>query len=1030
MNLLTWPLRHRQVAFVLAFAVIALGLESLLTMPRQDTPTVSVHEALVAFIYPGATAAQVEQQITRPLETYLFSFTEINPTKTKSFTRDGLVVVNVMVNEWVKDKNGFWSRLRLGLHEFKQTKLPNEVLGPSVDSDFGESVALLIGVTSPQRNYTELRRYAEKIEDAMRTVDGIGRIKRYGERKESIYVEADSQRLARYGVGLADVTTVLQQQNATPYTGTIKSGDIEAPLHTHGRYSSTEEVRQQVVFSDPVNNRVVRIGDVATVDRRLSDPEAIIRVNGRSEATLLISVEMQPGNNIVEFGKQLQTRLAETQKLLPADIQVHIINDQPGVVAVSISHFVREFFISIAAVVIVTMLLLPFRVASIATMAIPVTIAITFTTLHVLGIELHEVSLAALIVVLGMVVDDAIVIADNYVEKLDEGFSLWEAAWRSAHELTIPVFTATIAIVFAFLPLAFFLTGATREFILALPITVTIALLVSFGVAMLLTPLLCYTFIKKGLKEQHGSLGAIVLDNVLKVYSRIVRPVVNHPWLLLIVAVLTIPLGVGLTPLIKQKFFPAAERAQFIVEIDMPIGTRLEATDRVVHEVEKVLQTDKRIPRFAAFIGTAAPRVYYSFAPEVPRPSYGMLLVSTNSSKETDELVREYEAKFAQLVPGVRINVQCLQQGEIVAAPVEIRIVGPEIATLRQIGDQVRAIAQRIPGATQVRDDFRDGFAVDLQVNSEVANRLGLATHVIATEVMAGFTGLTVTELWEHDSPVPIVLRLDRAHREDYTALENFMLRSPLSHASVPLAEVANAQPAWSPSQISHRNGIRTLTVLVNPNFDTLASQILEPLRAEIAKIKLPPGYRFDLGGEYEGQQETFGKMVKAVIASVVLIFLVMLFQFKNTRETLLVMLAIPFTFFGAMAGLIITGNVLGFTAAVGLISLVGIVIRNSIILVDYADELRRKEGLNAKEAAIHAGLRRIRPIFLTSMAAAVGVVPMIISGSPLWAPLASVFSVGIIWSMIMTLLVIPAIYAVVMENTPVQSATSKEVKP
>ncbi|MFT3780688.1 MAG: efflux RND transporter permease subunit [Nibricoccus sp.] len=1029
MNLLTWPLRHRQVAFVLSFAVIALGLESLLTMPRQDTPTVSVHEALVAMIYPGANTAQVEQQVTRPLETYLFSFTEINPKKTKSFTRDGLVVVTVELNEWVKDKTGFWSRLRLGLFEFKQTKLPSEVIGPSVDSDFGESVALLIGVTSPKRNYTELRRYVEKIEDAMRTVEGIGRIKRYGERKESIYVEADSQRMARYGVGLAMVTTVLKEQNAIPYTGTIKSGDVEAPLHTHGRYSSADEVRQQVVFSDLLNNRVVRIGDVATVERRLSDPESLIRVNGQDDAALLLSVEMQPGNNIVEFGKQIETRLAETQKLLPGDVKIHVINDQPGVVADSINHFIREFFIAIGAVVLVTMLLLPFRVASIAAMAIPVTVAITFRTLNSLGIELHEVSLASLIVVLGMVVDDAIVIADNYVEKLDEGLSLWDAAWKSAHELTIPVFTATIAIVFAFLPLAFFLTGATREFIISLPITVAIALMVSFGVAMLLTPLLCHTFIKKGLKDQHGSIGAKVLDYVLKIYGRMIRPVVQHPRLVIVAAILTIPAGLLLTPLIKQKFFPAAERAQFVVEIDMPVGTRLEATDHAVRQVERVLQTDKRIPRFAAFVGTAAPRVYYSFAPEVPRPSYGMLLVSTHSSGETDALVREYERKFANLVPGVRINVQRLQQGEVVSAPVEIRIVGPELAQLREIGDQVRKVAERVPGAAQVRDDFRDGFSVDLEVNSEVANRLGLATNVIATQVMAGFTGLTMTEVWEHDAPVPIVLRLDREHREDYSALNSLMLRAPLSQATVPLAEVAKAAPAWSPSQISRRNGVRTLTVLVNPNFDTLPSQVLAPVQAEIAKIKLPPGYRIEYGGEFEGQQETFGKMVKALIASVALIFLVMLFQFKNTRETLLVMLAIPLTFFGAMAGLVITENVLGFTAAVGLISLVGIVIRNSIILVDYADELRRKEGLDAKEAAIHAGLRRIRPIFLTSMAAAVGVLPMIISGSPLWAPLASVFSVGIIWSMVMTLLVIPSVYALVMKNKPVQPATAKEVK-
>lgn len=1029
MNLITWPLRHRQVAFILAFSAIAFGLHSLLTMPRQDTPSISVHQALVVMYYPGATAAQVEQEVTRPLETYLFSFTEVRGPKTKSFTRDGMVVVTVEVNEWVKDKEGFWSRLRLGLAEFKQMKLPSDTIGPIVDSDFGESVALLIGITSPQRNYTELRRYAERIEDAMRTVDGIGRIKRYGERNEAIYVEADSKRMARYGVGLPLVAAALKLQNTASYTGTIKSGDVEAPLHTYGRYTTTEEVRQQIVFADPLTSHVVRIGDVATVERRLSDPDSLIRVNGRDEAALMLSVEMQPGHNIVFFGEELQARLAEVQKLLPTDVQIHVINDQPGVVADSVNHFVREFFIAVGAVVLVTMLLLPLRVASIAAMAIPVTIAITFRTLHLLGIELHEVSLAALIVVLGMVVDDAIVIADNYVEKLDEGFSLWDAAWRSAHELTVPVFTATIAIVLAFMPLAFFLTGATQEFILALPITVAIALLVSFAVAMLLTPLLCYTFIKQGLKEQHGSIGAVVLDKVLAVYGHFIRPAVNHPVRLLLGALLTIPAGLLLTPIIKQKFFPAAERAQFVVEVDMPVGTRLEATDRVLRDIEKVLQTDKRIPRFAAFIGTAAPRVYYSFAPEFPRPSYGMLLVSTHSSEETDELVREYAAKFAAIAPGVRVNVQCLQQGEVVTAPVEIRIVGPELATLRDLGDQVRQIAARTPGATQIRDDFRDGFSVNLQINSDVANRLGLATSLIATDVRAGFSGLPVSELWEHDQPVSIVLRQERDQREAFSSLEHFMVRTPLTQSAVPLSEVAQVEPVWSPVQVSHRNGVRTLTVYVNPATDVLPSQVLGPVQKELDKIKLPPGYRFEIGGEFEGQQETFGKMVKALIASVVMIFLVMLFQFKNTRETLLVMLAIPLTFFGAMAGLVITNNVLGFTAAVGLISLVGIVIRNSIILVDYADELRVKSGLDVKEAAIHAGLRRIRPIFLTSMAAAVGVLPMIISGSPLWAPLASVFSVGIIWSMIMTLFVIPAVYAVVMKHVPVPPAP-KEAKP
>lgn len=1029
MKLLTWPIRHRQVAFILAFMALGLGLHSLLVMPRQDTPSISVHKALVVMLYPGATTAQVEQQITRPLESYLFSFTEVNATKTTSLTRDGLVVVTVELNEWVHDMKGFWSRLRLGLAEFKQTKLPVEAVGPVVDSDFGESVALLVGVSSPERSYSELRRYAEKIEDSMRTVEGIGRIKRYGSREDTIYVEAESHRMSKYGVSLPMVLTTLKLQNSTPYSGTIKSGELEAPIHTYGRYSSVEEVRQQVVFSDLARDRVVRIGDIAKVERRLSDPQSFLRMNGKPDPALLLSVEMQPGNNIVEFGKQLQARLEETRKLLPADVELHIINDQPGVVAESVNHFISEFFIAVGSVILVTLLLLPIRVASIAAMAIPVTIAITFKTLDVLGIELHEVSLAALIVVLGMVVDDAIVIADNYLEKLDEGLSHWDAAWKSAGELVVPVFTATIAIILAFAPLAFFLTGSTREFIVAMPITVAIALSVSFMVAMLLTPLLCFTFIKEGLKGRRGSLGAVVLDAVLHVYEKIARPVVKHPIPVLTLAALSLPAGILLSLQVKQKFFPAAERAQFVVEVDMPIGTRLEETDRIVQKVEAELRKDQRIPRFAAFVGTAAPRVYYSFAPEFPRASYGMLLVSTHGATETDALVSEYSARFRNIVPGVRVHVASFQQGIPVDAPIEIRIVGPELETLRRLGDQVRDIFIRTPGATEVRDDLREGFSVDLRVNSETANRLGLATGVISSQVLAGFTGVSVTQLWEHDSPVPITLRLDDTHRESYDAIGKLMLRAPVTQSPIQLSEVAQVSPTWAPSQIARRSGVRTLTVRANPADGVLPSEVLKPIQQELGKIPLPPGYRFETGGEKEGQDETGGKMVTAFLVSIVLIYIVMLFQFRNTRETLLVMLSIPLTLFGAIGGLLLTNNVLGFTASVGLISLAGVVIRNAIILVDYADELRAKEGLDVTEAAVHSGLRRIRPIFLTSMAAAVGVLPMILSGSPLWAPLASVFSVGIIWSMVMTLLVIPTVYALVMKNDAGPSAAKEAVK-
>ncbi len=1029
MSLLVWPLRHRHVVIVLCTVVAALGLRSLLVMPRQDTPSISIHQALVIAQYPGASAAQVEQQLTRPLESYLFSYTEVDATKTHSITRDGLMVITVELREWVPDMAGFWSRLRLGLAEQKVLSLPTPVLGPLVNSDFGDSVAMLVAVSSPQRSYAELRGDLDRLEEAIRNVPGAGRIRRLGNRGEAIYVEADSRRLAVYQAGLPQVIAALQLQNTTSHTGSLKTADLEVPLHTRGRISTVEEVRSQVVVRDPTGERLVRVGDVAEVERRLETPTSFLRVNGTEDTALLLSIEMQPGHNIVTFGEEVRAAIDAVAERLPADLKYTVINDQPGVVDEAVTHFVREFFIAVGAVVAVTLLLLPIRVALIAAMAIPVTIAFTFFALEMLGIELHEVSLAALIVVLGMVVDDAIVIADNYLEKLDEGMSRWEAAWRAAGELTVPVFTATIAIVLAFAPLGVLLTGSVGEFIVALPITVAIALLTSFVVAMLFTPLLCHGFIRRGLKDQPASLGAKVLDGVQRLYDPVVRRLVAHPRLTVLGALLSLVAGVALIGAIRLKFFPAAERAQFVIEVDMPLGTRLEATDAVVRDIETLLAADERVTDFAAFVGTPAPRVYYSFAPEFPRSSYGMLLVGTPGPADTEALVRDYAAKLHGSRPGARIAVTRFQQGIPVKAPVEVRVIGPDLPTLRRLGDQVKGIVAGAPGATEVRDDFRDGFSIDLDLHSEVASRLGFYSGVVAREVMAGFSGLPVTEVWENDEPLPIVLQLDEANREDFNDLKDIVLRAPFGLAHVPLQQVADVNPVWAPVQIARRNGARTLTVRADAEGEVLPSEILSHIAPAVRQLALPPGYRIELGGEYEGQMRTFGQMAGALGASVALIYLVLLFQFKNSREVLLVMLAIPLTFFGAMLGLVITRNPLGFTAAVGLISLVGIVIRNSIILVDHADELRRREGFDAPEAAIHSGQRRLRPIFLTSMAAAVGVLPMIISGSPLWAPLASVFSVGILWSMVMTLLVVPAVYGATMKNPPAVGGPNEDAE-
>lgn len=1022
MSIIKGSLAHRQIALVLSLFILAAGVQALLTMPRRATPKITVREGLVVAFYPGATASQVEDQVTRKLEKHLFTFTEVDKKKTVSETRDGYVIITVELQEWVAQADVFWSKLRQSLFQFKKTDLPQPVIGPVVDSEFGDTVALLIALESNQRSYPQLKKYVDRVAEALRTLEATGKINSYGYQDEEIQVTADSRRLVQHDLTLSQVIAVLKSQNAIDYAGHIDTELYHVPLHTTGVYTTVEQLKKQVIYVSPKGN-IVRIEDVADVVRRQKDPSSKVRINGRDNTTMFLSVEMQPGNNIVAFGDEVQAKLKEVADDLPPDITFTIINNQPEVVSENITDFIREFFIAIVAVILVTMLLMPLRVAAIAAMAIPVTVAFTFTVMQAIGIELHEVSLASLIVVLGMVVDDAIVIADNYVEKLDEGVERWDAAWRSASELFIPVMTATLTIIAAFVPMGIFLTGSVGEFIHALPVTVAVSLSASFIVAMLLTPMLCYTFIHTGLKPKDGSdqdhKKFNLLDLAQSGYDRVLNWGMARPALTIAGAVLVVALGVVLMLFVEQKFFPAAERAQFVIELQMPQGSNLDATDRAVQRLEKLIEDDDRVRNFATFVGMSPPRVYYSYAPVFPRRDYALVLVNTTSIKAADAMVNDYFFKAQELIPGARVNVQRFQQGIPVKAPVEFRLIGPDIAVLEEWGRRIEDIVQAVPGRALVHTDYGEEFYLSIDVRDDAANKMGFTSGSISAMVAAGFEGAPVSSLWEGDIRLPIVMRLAKEQRASYDDLANMYVASPVTHSGVPLRQLADLVPRWQTGSIIHRNGVRTLSVRSFAEPGVLPSKVFEAARSKVEALDLPRGYRVEFGGEVEGQNETFSKMVKALMASLVLIYLILLLQFRNSSEAFIVMLAIPLTLLGAILGLLITGNPFGFTAFVGVISLAGIVIRNSIILVDYADELVRDHGMGYRQAAVEAGRRRMRPIFLTSMAAAVGVVPMIVSRSPLWAPLASVFAVGVIFSMVMTLVVIPVVYALRYRNTP-----------
>lgn len=1014
MNIIEKSLKYRQVTLSVLVVLFIFGVYSLIRMPRREDPKISIPQALVVAYYPGASSEEVEQQVTKHIEEFLFKFEEIKKSHTTSSSQNGKAVITVELNDNVGDKDLFWNKLRNELLVMKQQKLPSSVVGPIVNSEFGDTEALIIGLSGKNVPYDQLRQYARVMEEDLRLIPSVSKIKRDGERDMQINVFFDDARLAQYGLTLSDVIKVLQSQNDIYPAGNLKTVGTDIAFHANGFYDSIEALANQIVGASKTGQDV-RLKDIARIDRDYVEPSSMVKVG--DEDAVIVSIESMSGKNIEDFGKDVDRVLEKFKSKIPSSVHLTYISNQPEIVHTNISHFIREFFIAIIAVILIIMLMLPFRIALVASMAIPMTVTTTLAIMNLCGIELQQVSLAALITVLGLVVDDAIVVADNYVEQLDNGESRWNAAWKSASELIVPILVATLTIIFAFMPMVI-LTGAVGDFIHTLPLTVSIALASSFIVAMFFTPFLCYVFVKKGLHDPGAKSAAVkkksnsFLDRIQDAYNRSLDWSIAHKTVTIIAGIIPLVLaGLLYKFAIRQQFMPSAERNQFVVELWMPTGTQIEATEAAAEKLAALLDGDERVVNHATFVGTSAPRFYYNHSPEFPTPNFAQIVINTTSNETTLELADDLTRKVEEAVPDGLPKVRLMQQGKPLKAQIEARIWGKDISKLKAIGSEVVSILRKTQGTAHVRSDFHeDYYALDFRMKPE-AQRLGFTNEAIALQMYSGFTGAPVTTIREGDNNVTVLARLDTVQRSSVSDIRRMYLTSPVTGNAVPFDQIAEIVPVWQNGRIMHRSGICVLTIESETDGRTLASEILKEVKPQIAALSLPEGYSITYGGEEANQNDTFPEMVSALGIGLLLIFFILLLQFRDLKETFVILLTIPLSVFGAMLGLWVTGNNFGFTAFVGVICLSGIVVRNSIILIDHIHELVDKHGMDWRTATIESGKRRLRPIFLTAMAAAFGVIPMILSGSSMWSPLASIIAFGVVWSMFVALLVVPVIY-------------------
>lgn len=1007
---------YHNIILLLMCMLVFMGLAGIVNMPKQEMPVFTIRQGAVVAVCPGSTSQEIEERVTKPLEDFVFGYKEVRKDKTYSQTKDGMAIVYVELNADIEDKDAFWSKFKHGLSAFKM-QLPSSVAAVQAVDDIAETSALLITIESGQKTYRELRGYLDDLKSRLRRIDAISNLRTYGLQMEQLTVYLDQQKLAKYGIGSFTILNSLAMQGLTTYSGSVEDGSATAPIHINDAYNSELDVANQIVYSTPSGD-VIRLKDVARIVREYPQMDKYIKSNGKK--CVLLSVEMRPGNDIVKMGRDVRKQIDSFKKELPSEVRLSIITDQSRVVSESVVNFLRELLISVISVIVVVVLLMPRRVAEVSAMSIPITIFTSVGIFYIFGFELNTVTLAALIVTLGMVVDDSVVIIDNYMEKLGHGMSRWHASIAAPREFFMSVLSATLSISLTFFPFLFTMKGEMADFVKSFPWAMFIILTVSLTVSLILTPYLQYTFIHEGIKENNkASSRRTPLDYLQAGYTWLLTRCFRHPRLTLVAGLGVVVLGVCLFSKVPQRMMPLEERDQFAVEIFMPNGTTAQRTAQVADSLEHILKRDSRVTAVTSFIGQGSPRFNVTYAPQIGGTNFAQFIVNTVDNESAAEVLDEYADRYAQYFPDAYVRFKQMDYNNA-AYPVEIRISGDSLNVLRQAADKVVACMRQTEGLQLVRTNFEEPQpGVSITLNEAESNRLGINKALLTACLAVHYgPGVPVTSLWEGDYPVGVVLKTDHKDSAQFTNLGNEYIPVMGGTTSVPLRQFATVKPDFTDGCIVRRNGVRTISVVAEPMRGYNADKLAKQVEASVAKLELPKDVEVHTGGMLEKDTETLPQVSTGVLIAVFIIFFILLFHFKRISLALVNLSSMSLCVFGAAVGLLVTGYDMSITGILGVVSLMGILVRNGIIMLDYAEELRRDKGLSVREAAFQAGERRMRPIFLTSAAASVGVLPMMLENNTLWSPMAAVVFFGTLISMVLIATVLPVLYAVVFDKS------------
>ena len=1004
-------MRRHGLVMALFLVLMAFGIWSLPQMNKDEFPQFTIRQGLVVAVYPGATAEEVEQQVTIPLEEYINAFEDVDKGLTYSISEDGMAYVYVMLRMVDIDNQTAWNKIRAGLPLLQKTRMPAGVLQTLLVDDFGNTSSLLIAVESDQRSPRELEQYAKQVCSHLRTIPEMGKLRIMGQQTEEIAVTIDTERLSRYGINPYVLQSQLTMQGLRTIGG---ESDAGGALQVVIPYQSEYELQEQIVWSDPVTGAVIRLKDIATVERRYQAPKQYVDFNGAS--CLILNLEMVPGHNIVAFGNEVDKHLAQAAALLPPEIKFHRITDQPKVVNDSVISFLRDIVISILVVIAVMLMLFPLRTALVAATGLPVCTAICIGLMYITGIELNTVTLAALIFVLGMIVDDSVIVIDGYTNYLDRRHSRWYAANVSTSLLFVPMSLATMAICGMFFPMTRIITGPLGEFVQLFPWAVLFALVASIFYATWVTPYLSFRFIRIRKAEEMNLVERIQMKFftwLQNTYKRGLTACFNHPliaWILLGGATL---LGVVLLFQCNLQLLPKAEREFFAVEIHLRDGATLEESAIVADSLARMLRADERVQSVTAFIGQSSPRFHATYTPQTPATNYAQLVVNTKSSKATAQVLKDYGTRYDNYFPNAYARFKQLDY-QSCKNPLEVRVKGEDWRTMAPIADSIYRFMVTQHELQWVHCDYNNiAPSTRLVLKADEATRLGITQTMLSLYLREATQGATLTTLYEGSYAVPVVVYTAGANALNADELGAIQVPTAIPGVWVPLRQVASIEPDWHHTTLERRNAVRTMTV----GADIKGSVSQVDAERKVKKwvdthlTELPEGVEIAYGGLTEINNLIVPQILWSIVAALAVMLVLLLYHFGKIGLALLTLSSAILCLFGSMLGLWIFGLDISITAVLGVVSLIGIIVRNAIMMYEYAEAARKYKHLTYREAAYQAGLRRMRPVFLTSATTALGVLPMIIAATSLWMPMGVVICFGTLFTLPLTVTVLPVVY-------------------